>query len=292
MSGGHWDYRHGSAASQYEGGVGVHFINEVVDEVNRDIANPLSGEFADATEDQRAAASEGTAYLESVSNEIEKLCHRLAELVGHDSKVYEIIDSLDRLYSGDISHSTNVYRIREALGTSNHDQQINLRGGNAVMRRHIHRERTPSHPVASGAGGNRGDCGISGVCVGGAEMSDQLTDQQRETLARAKARKGKTTPAPWAASQDHVLVDGNIPHFNEIVGGEDKDYVIWTGLIHDDMIAMHNADFSLITDAPNLDALAIAQADIIQRQAARIALLENELRLQTGCVDIWTEIES
>lgn len=119
MSGGHWDYRHGSAANDVEGGVGTYFITEVVDEVKRDIANLTSGEFSEyrpATPDERATVSAGIVYLELIVPEIEALRAQLAALVGHDSKVYEIIDALDRLYAGDIGVDTLVYRINKALG--------------------------------------------------------------------------------------------------------------------------------------------------------------------------------
>jgi len=114
VSGGHWDYRHSSAASQYEGGVGVYFIDEVVDEVKADLENPAS-EIGDFTTDNRVIVYNAVFYLESVKPEIKTLCDQLVALVGHESKVYEVIDALDRLYSGDIGVETLVYRVNKAL---------------------------------------------------------------------------------------------------------------------------------------------------------------------------------
>jgi len=96
-------------------------------------------------------------------------------------------------------------------------------------------------------------------------MSDQLTDQKRETLARAKAREGKTTPAPWVR---------DTRWYTMAIYADSGDVMV-AGSNHDEQLEIPNdIDAELITDAPNLDALAIAQADIIQRQAARIAELE------------------
>jgi len=94
-------------------------------------------------------------------------------------------------------------------------------------------------------------------------MTNQLTDEQRATLARARAREGQTTPAPWEMFYNQY---GKF----EGVSGEWRDVVNQ----YDGALIITNDDADLITDAPDLDDLCRAQADIIAAQAARIATLE------------------
>ncbi len=105
----------------------------------------------------------------------------------------------------------------------------------------------------------------------------ELTQDQKDTLKRVKERQGKTTPAPWemfytASGQYHGISADNCDPLFE-----------WEGTIR----IPNGEDAELITDAPNLDDLAIAQAKIIEEQTRRIAELETELaQYKTPAINI------
>lgn len=92
----------------------------------------------------------------------------------------------------------------------------------------------------------------------------------QDALARAKAREGKTTPAPWVLTDEdtpnpadawHDSIQGGAPDEND-----DLSPVLWVkrGMF---MIG-ESADSTLITDAPALQALAIAQDALITQLKA------------------------
>lgn len=102
-----------------------------------------------------------------------------------------------------------------------------------------------------------------------------LTQNQRKTLERAKAREGKTTPAPWELNtksyEQFQVINTPFPggHVLNAYTSDNGD-----GSYYSQIRITSEANCSLIIDAPNLDDLCRAQADIIAEQARRIEALE------------------
>jgi len=97
----------------------------------------------------------------------------------------------------------------------------------------------------------------------------ELTQVQQDALARAKAREGRTNQKPWEWMEGDATVWSC---GNAVIQSDFRDGTLLA----------KPADKELITDSPELQDLAIAQADIIAQQAARIAELEARLRTPIG----------
>ncbi|MGL4997206.1 MAG: hypothetical protein ACRC6G_13660 [Deefgea sp.] len=113
----------------------------------------------------------------------------------------------------------------------------------------------------------------------GSEPMTDLTQEQRKTLARARAREGKTTPAPWEYGENTrggvkgVIANGEWSIFVQEGDDDDGDW------LDDDpcIVFNHRPDKGLVKDAPSLQSLAIAQAVQLERYQHRRA----EIRANT-----------
>ncbi len=114
----------------------------------------------------------------------------------------------------------------------------------------------------------------------------ELTQDQRDTLARAQGREGKTTRGDWRFYGKSELAPNyfwSLQGLCDADGYRDARPVLGAESVEIDerdieaIRVFNESDTSLIEDAPNLDDLCRAQAHIITEQAARIAALEAEI---------------
>lgn len=100
------------------------------------------------------------------------------------------------------------------------------------------------------------------------------TQEQLDTLERAQSREGKTTPAPWMQYNPHRAWG---MYYADCLKFQNEK-VIFCNSVWDTsptrLGSETSENLSLVTDAPALQDLALAQANIITEQAARIAALE------------------